>query len=162
MYKLTLVGLFSFLVLFPAQAEPDYAYFSKVLRLEQRWARLSAKTMDKYLIYLGQKGLYKDLSAEDEKKLKNEIRAALKSRLTWDKVGNKVSSTVIAGCKDETLKKFAQAYEGKDTKTSTQAAGKYLACASKGIDKSLVLIKDVFKEATPSIRNIAKKYRPEK
>lgn len=142
-----------------ARANTDYDYFSDVLQLEQRWQRVSAKTIDKYLVYLGKKGLYRDLSPAAEQGMKNEIRQQLQQRLGWDEVGEEVVETIMSGCSNETLRDFAAAYEGKGTATARSAAREYLGCATAGIGKSTAIIKQVLRDAAPSFGDIAKKYR---
>ena len=143
----------------PAQATPDYDYFSEVLQLKSRWARLSTKTINKYLLYLERKGLYNNITPDAKNQVKEEILAELKNRLTWDKVGERVAAKVISGCSDETLRNFAEAYQGRGTETDVSVASKYLKCASNGVDQSLVIIQEEFKRASPSLSLIAERYR---
>lgn len=149
----------SLLVVPAVQADTDYEYFSKVLQLENRWERLSARTIDKYLTYLGDKGLYEDFSSDAESKIRNSIRRELEERLSWDNVGEKVVATIMSECSDETLRKFAEAYEGKGEEAGSEAASNYLECATEGIDKSVGIVQEEFREAAPSIKRIAEDYR---
>ncbi|MCG7919615.1 MAG: hypothetical protein N0E37_17830, partial [Candidatus Thiodiazotropha taylori] len=96
MKQICMATLISLLISLPAHADPDYDYFSRILQLESRWARLSAKTIQNYQLYLEKKGLYKNLTAEANRGLRDEIDMLLKSRLTWDKVGKRVIATVLS------------------------------------------------------------------
>lgn len=158
--KQTLMAtVISLLISIPAHAGPDYDYFSHVLQLESRWARLSTKTIENYQLYLEKKGLYKNLTTEAKSGLREEIEALLKSRLTWDKVGERVVATIISACSDETLREFAKAYRNSGTETSVSAASKYLDCATEGVSRTIPIFQMEFKEAAPSLSRIAKKYR---
>ncbi|MCG8083794.1 MAG: hypothetical protein JAY73_22510 [Candidatus Thiodiazotropha taylori] len=159
MKQFCMATLISLLISLPAHADPDYDYFSRILQLESRWARLSAKTIQNYQLYLEKKGLYKNLTAEANRGLRDEIDMLLKSRLTWDKVGERVVATVLSACSDETLREFAKAYRNSGTETTHSAASKYLDCATKGVSRSMPIFQMEFKNAAPALSRIAKKYR---
>jgi hypothetical protein len=158
MHKVFL-SLILLLVAFPMQASTNYDYFAKVLQLEKRWERFSVKTIDQYLVYLGKKDLYEGLSPDMVNKLKREISVELKERLNWEKVGERFVTKVMSGCSSETLNNFADAYESKSIEVGRSAASEYLECASTGINKSLVIIREEIQKATPSLSRIVKKYR---
>ncbi|MCG7983226.1 MAG: hypothetical protein JAY90_10835 [Candidatus Thiodiazotropha lotti] len=158
--RLTLLTcLLSLLVAIPAQAATDYNYFSEVLQLEKRWARLSARTIQRYLVYLEKKGLYKNLAAKTQDRFRGEVETLLMSRLTWDKVGERVAIKVISGCSDETLRNFAEAYQKRGTEAGVAAAFEYLACATEGVSRAMVIIQAEFKKAAPSLNRLAEQYR---
>ncbi|MCG8097882.1 MAG: hypothetical protein JAZ05_02200 [Candidatus Thiodiazotropha taylori] len=159
MKQILMATLILLLISLPVHAGSDYDYFSRILQLESRWARLSEKAIQNYQLYLEKKGLYKNLTAEANRGLRDEIDMLLKSRLTWDKVGERVIATVLSACSDETLREFAKAYRNSGTETTHSAASKYLDCATKGVSRSMPIFQMEFKNAAPALSRIAKKYR---
>ncbi|MCG8485920.1 MAG: hypothetical protein MI756_00465 [Chromatiales bacterium] len=159
MKNVLLACALSLLTSVPAQASSNYNYFSEVLQLENRWARLSTKTIERYLVYLDKKGLYKNLTAEAKSQLSGEIETLLKNRLSWDKVGERVVAKVISGCSDDTLRNFAEAYQKRGTEVGMAAASEYLACATEGVSRAMPIFQMEFKKAGPSLTRITEKYR---
>ena len=159
MQKLFIASLLSLLISLPVHASADYDYFSKVLQLEMRWERLTTKTVGSYLAFLGKKGVYENLPPTTETQIKIEITAELEKRLSWDKLGEKFIASVMSACSDETLRNFAQVYKNKSIQAGRAAAPEYLSCASKGIKESFPLMQAEFKNAAPTLKRIAQKYR---
>jgi hypothetical protein len=141
------------------QANSDDAYFSKVLKLEKRWERLSATTIKMYIAHIEKKGFFKKISPDVLSKVDNEITAELKSLLTWDNIGKKSVSTLLSGCSYETLKDFADTLEGKLERTeSLYAASEYKKCGALGVKKSIPIMQKEIMKATPNVIKILKKY----
>jgi hypothetical protein len=142
------------------QANTSDAYFSKVLKLEKRWERLSVKTIKMYMSHIEKKGFFKKISPSVMSEVDNEITTELKSHLTWQNVGKKSVSTLLSGCSDKTLKTFAEALEGKLERTEgLSAASEYEKCAAVGVKKSIPIMQKEIMKATPNVINILKKYQ---
>ena len=145
---------------FTVQANTDDAYFSKVLKLEERWERLSAKTIKMYIAHIEKKGFLKKIPPAALATVDNEITVELKSHLTWDIVGRKSVSALLSGCSDKTLKTFADALEDKlKRKEALSAASEYEKCGAIGVKKSIPIMQKEIMKLTPNIINILKKHQ---
>lgn len=160
MIKNILVCLLFITSSFTIQANTDNTYFSTVLKLEEKWQKLSTKTIKRYISHIEKKGFFKNIAPTEMAKVDYEITTELKNQLTWDKVGRKTVSTLLSGCSQKTLKGFAEALEGKLTRTEgLSAASAYEKCAAIGVKKTIPIMQKEIMKATPNIINILKKHQ---
>lgn len=138
-----------------------YQVFSRALQLEARWARVKERSLDRYLVYLDDKGAFRGLDSAAVLSLKDDLRTELSGRLSWDTIGNRFVSTAMSACDDDTLKQFARYYnqDGLTPDQREQVAEDYLACGVRGIKQAMVLVQEVFRQAAPEVGKLIKRYR---
>lgn len=142
------------------QAEFNNEYFASVLKLEERWERLSTKTVKMYIAYIEKKGLLKDIPSTSVDRVNTEISEELSRQLTWGKLGKRSVSTLLSGCSDKTLVSIAKALEGKlEEKERLSAASAYEKCGAVGVKKTLPIMQDAIMKVMPNVLTIVKKYQ---
>ena len=157
-----LILLLSVLVVPPVNADsPINQEFSEVLELETRWKRVTSITIDRYLQYLDDKGVYDNLSQNSISSMKRELKSEFENSFSWSRVGNKFVAQVLSYCDSETLNDLSASLRSKNlsSKARESIARDYLTCGKEGINNSMSVIQEIIKDTGPSIRKIISKYR---
>ncbi len=159
MKKLLLVSCVVLVFPFVASAS-DSQEFAEALGWEQKWQKVTSRSMEKYLSKI-ESGPFAKLSAANKKAAVSELRHSLTASLSWNVMGQDFSQGIIKHCDADTLKAMTKLYNRESVPNVDKkvVAKEYSRCAKKGFSESMIMLRNVIVNSRGEVEDIMNRYK---